>query len=201
MEETEKIKTLSSPRVTTLNNQMATIKVVDEWLYPSRYEYEVVQVDLNGDGDFGDPGETTYKNVPKDFLRRDVGILLKVIPSVGSDKKTINLSLIPEVSEAVADGFSYTGDVTLPKFTSRNLSTTIVVSSGDTVVLGGLIKESRTKTKTKVPILGDVPLLGVFFKKNSDNIERKNLLIFVTAKILSASGEEIVVGSAPNKGD
>jgi type II secretory pathway component GspD/PulD (secretin) len=112
---------------------------------------------------------------------------------VGADRKTINLSLIPEVSEATADAFVYTGDVKLPKFTSRNLSTTVVANSGDTVVLGGMIKESRTKTVTKVPFLGDIPLLGAFFKKDADSIQRKNLLIFVTAKILSPSGEEIIV--------
>ncbi len=193
LSETKKVKTLSSPRITTLNNQMASIKVVDEWIYPTRYEYEVVQTDINGDGDFSDAGETTYKNVPKDFMRRDVGIIMKVVPSVGSDKKTITLSLIPEVSEASADVFTYTGGVTLPKFTSRNLSTTVVVNSGDTVVLGGLIKESRTKTVTKVPILADLPFLGKFFTKNADSIQRKNLLIFVTAKVLSSSGEEVVI--------
>ena len=193
LEETKKIKTLSSPRITTLNNQMATIKVVDEWIYPTRYEYEIVQFDINGDGDFSDAGETTFKNVPKDFLRRDVGILLKVIPAVGADKKTITISLIPEVSEATADAFTYTGDVKLPMFTSRNLSTTVVVNSGETVVLGGMIKESRTKTDTKVPVLGNIPLLGALFKKNTDSISRKNLLIFVTAKVLSPSGEEVVV--------
>jgi type II secretory pathway component GspD/PulD (secretin) len=116
-----------------------------------------------------------------------------VIPSVGADKKTINLSLIPEVSEATADAFSYTGDVKLPKFTSRNLATTIVVNSGDTVVLGGLIKESRTKTLTKVPFFSELPFLGAFFKKEADRVQRKNLLIFVTARVISASGEEIVV--------
>ena len=192
LEGTTKVKTLSCPRITTLNNQLASIKVVDEWIYPTRYEYEIVQADKNGDGDFSDADETTYMNVPKDFLRRDVGILLKVIPSVGSDKKTITLSLIPEVSEAAAGAFSYAGEVSLPKFTSRNLSTTVVVNSGDTVVLGGLIKESRTKTVTKVPILGNIPLLGAFFKKDTDSIQRKNLLIFVTAKILSPSGEELI---------
>jgi hypothetical protein len=193
LQESKKIKTLSSPRITTLNNQAATIKVVDEWIYPTRYEFEIVQFDLNGDGDFNDAGETQFKNVPKDFLRRDVGILLKVIPAVGADRKTICLSLIPEVSEATADGFTYTGDVTLPKFTSRNLSTTVVVNSGDTVVLGGLIKENRTKTTTKVPFFGDIPVLGAFFQKNGDLVERKNLIIFVTAKVLSPSGEEITV--------
>ncbi|MCG8429917.1 MAG: hypothetical protein MJA29_01915, partial [Candidatus Omnitrophica bacterium] len=105
LEESKKIKTLSSPRITTLNNQMASIKVVDEWIYPTRYEFEVVQSDVNGDGDFNDAGETVYKNVPKDFLRRDVGILLKVIPAVGADRRTVSLSLIPEVSEATADAF------------------------------------------------------------------------------------------------
>jgi len=195
LEETKKIKTLSSPRITTLNNQPAAIKVVDEWIYPTRYEYEIVQFDLNGDGDYNDAGETSYKNVPKDFQRRDVGILLKVVPSVGSDRRTINLSLIPEVSEATPDAFVYTGDVKLPKFTSRNLATTVVVQSGDTVVLGGLIKENRTKTTTKVPFLGDLPYIGALFKKEVDNVERKNLIIFVTAKILSASGEEVVVAN------
>ncbi|MFH1414446.1 MAG: hypothetical protein ABIG56_06335 [Candidatus Omnitrophota bacterium] len=193
LSEKKKIKTLSSPRITTMNNQLATIKVVDEWIYPTRYEYEIVQSDLNGDGDFSDAGETSYKNVPKDFLRRDVGILLKVIPAVGADKKTINLSLIPEVSEASADAFEYAGDVSLPKFTSRNLSTTVVVDSGDTVVLGGLIKESRTNTVTKVPLLGDLPFIGKLFRKDADSIQRKNLLIFVTAKVLTSSGEEVVI--------
>jgi|GEM_PF-872551 len=193
LENNQKTKTLSSPRITTLNNQLASIKIVDEWIYPTRYEYEVVQSDVNGDGDFADAGETTYKNVPKDFLRRDVGILLKVIPAVGSDRKTISLSLIPEVSEGSAGGFNYTGEVTLPLFTSRNLSTSVVVNSGDTVVLGGLIKETRTTTNSKVPFFGDLPVVGKFFNKDYDTVTRKNLLIFVTAKVLSPEGEEIRV--------
>lgn len=193
LDENKKIKTLSSPRITTLNNQLASIKVVDEWIYPSRYEYEVVQSDINGDGDFADAGETTYKNVPKDFLRRDVGIILKVIPAVGADRRTISLSLIPEVSDATEDAFTFAGDVSLPKFTSRNLSTTVVVNSADTVVLGGLVKENRTHTVTKVPLLGDIPFLGNLFKKDTDLVTRKNLLIFVTAKVLNPQGQEVVV--------
>lgn len=193
--ENQKVKTLSSPRITTLNNQQATIKVVDEWIYPTRYEFQVVQTD-NGNGNT----TTRFQNVPMDFIRRDVGILLKVIPSVGNDRKTISLSLIPEVSSAVADKFVYSGDVKLPQFTSRNLSTTIVVNSGDTVVLGGLIKESTTKTLTKTPILGDIPLLGLMFRKKVDSIERKNLLIFVTARLISAEGKELyMVDNKANK--
>ena len=193
LEESQKTKTLSAPRITTLNNQMATIKIVDEWIYPTRYEFQIVQFDLNGDGDFNDANETLYKNVPTDFVKRDVGILLRVIPSVGMEDDAITLTLIPEVSDGTAGYFSYTGDVTLPLFTSRNLSTSVVVSNGDTVVLGGLMKETESKVETKIPILGDLPWVGAFFRKDTDTITRKNLLIFVTASIISKRGEEVVL--------
>ncbi|MBU1853884.1 MAG: type II and III secretion system protein, partial [Candidatus Omnitrophica bacterium] len=90
-----------------------------------------------------------------------------------------------------ADAFEFSGEVKLPKFTTRNLTTNIVVKNGDTIVLGGLIKETRTNIRTKVPFLGDVPLLGGLFRKDSDRIERKNLLIFVTATILGRKGEKL----------
>ncbi len=192
LEESKNTRTLSSPRVTTLNNQTAVIKVVDEWIYPTRYEFQIVQYDLNGDGDYDDAGETRYENVPTDFVKRDVGIILNVTPSVGDDMKTISLSLIPEVSDAVADYFQYTGGVSLPKFTSRNLSTNVVVENTDTVVLGGLIKETRNKVLTKVPVLGDIPILGQLFKKKADTVNRRNLLIFVTATIIDPEGDALV---------
>ncbi len=192
LEQSQNTRTLSSPRVTTLNNQPATIKVVDEWIYPTRYEFQIVQFDLNGDGDYDDAGETRYENVPTDFIKRDIGIILNVTPSVGDDMKTISLSLIPEVSDAVADYFEYTGGVKLPKFTSRNLNTNVVVDNQDTVVLGGLIRESRTKVLTKVPLLGDLPVLGTLFKKQTDSINRRNLLIFVTATVMDSQGDALV---------
>ncbi|MBU4149210.1 MAG: hypothetical protein KKB52_02540, partial [Candidatus Omnitrophica bacterium] len=188
-----KLKTLSAPKITTLNNQTATIEIADEFVYPARYEPTLIKQDLNDDGDFLDVvdgvRETRFVNVPQGFETRDVGIILKVTPSVGIDRETIALTLNPEVSEATADAFTFSGEVKLPKFTTRNLSTNVVVKNGDTIVLGGLIKETRTNTRTKTPILGDLPLIGGLFKKNSDSVERKNLLIFVTATILSQKGE------------
>ena len=197
LSETKSAKTLSSPRVTTLNNQMATIKVVDEWIYPTRYEFQVVQSDINGDGDFDDAGETIYSNVPVDFVTKDIGILLHATPNVGADGKTITLALVPEVSEGTAGYFSYSGSVSLPKFSSRTLSTSVVINNGDTVALGGLVKETATKTMTKVPILGDIPIIGNLFRKKNDSIVRTNLLIFVTATIISPSGEMIETVSQP----
>ena len=193
LEKKTNLKTLSSPKITTLNNQTATIEIADEFVYPARYEPTLIKVDLNNDGDFLDTvsgvKETRFVNVPQGFETRSIGILLHVTPSVGKDKEAIALTLNPEVSEATANAFEYSGEVKLPKFTTRNLSTNIVVRNGDTIVLGGLIKESRTNTRTKTPFLGDLPILGVLFRKDSDSVTRKNLLIFVTASILSPRGE------------
>ena len=192
----QNVKTLSAPRITTLNNQAATIEVIDEYIYPTRYEVSLVQYDINGDGDFDDAGETEWANIPQDFVTRDVGILLHVRPSVGVDNKTITLALTPEVSEqdSTTSSYSYSGSVSIPNFKTRNLSTSVIVESGETVVMGGLISESSTNTKTKVPFLGDLPIVGGLFRKNYEGVERRNLLIFVTATVLNK--EESVMADA-----
>ncbi|MBI4004097.1 MAG: hypothetical protein HY353_03665, partial [Candidatus Omnitrophica bacterium] len=151
--EDKQTKTLSAPRVTTLNNQTATIKIVTEFVYASRYEASVVRKDLNSDGDFIDSGETKFVNVPQDFVTKDLGILLHVTPSVGYDRRTITLALKPEVSEKKTDD-SFGGEVSLPRFTTRNLETSVVIENGETVMLGGLMKDTTTKTRTKVPFFG-----------------------------------------------
>lgn len=190
LEETQKSKTLSAPRVTTLNNQAASIKVVDEFRYPTRYEVSLVQFDINGDGDFDDAGETEFVNVPQDLQKRDVGILLNVTPSVGKDLKTITLVLSPEVS-TFSKFRDLGGSVSVPEFTSSQLTTSVVIEAGQTVVLGGLMKDTFSEQVTKVPILGDVPLLGVLFQQRRETQERKNLIIFVTARVLAPRGPTI----------
>ena len=180
--------------MTTLNNQTATIKAVTEFVYATRYQASVVREDLNGDGDFSDlvsgTRETRFVNVPQDFVTKDLGILLYVTPSVGQDRRTITLALNPEVSEKKTDD-TFGGEVTLPRFTERNLETSVVMANGETVVLGGLMKDTTTKTVTKVPVLGSLPLIGGLFRKNEDSAERSNLLIFVTAQILDPSGASL----------
>lgn len=117
------------------------------------------------------------------------------------DNKAITLALTPEVSEqdSTTSAYSYSGGVSIPNFKTRNLSTSVIVESGETVVMGGLISESNTNTKTKVPFLGDLPLIGGLFRKNTDSMERRNLLIFVTATVLNE--EESVMANAPEEGD
>ena len=194
----KKTKTLSAPRVTTLNNQTATIKIVTEFVYATQYEASVVRKDLNSDGDFLDTvsgtSETRFVNVPQGFVTKDLGILLNVTPSIGQDQRTITLALKPEVSEKKTDD-TFGGEVSLPRFTARNLETSVVMENGETVVLGGLMKDTTSKTVTKVPVLGSVPLLGKLFRKEDDSIERSNLLIFVTAQLITPAGERLASDS------
>ncbi len=187
LEESKKSKTLSAPRVTTLNNKPATIKVVDEFRYPTRYEVSLVQFDTNGDGDFDDAGETEFVNVPQDIQKRDVGILLNVTPSVGKDLKTMTLVLVPEVS-SFSQFRDLGGGVTVPEFTSSQLTTSVVIHDGETVVLGGLMKDTRSTTVTKVPFFGDLPLVGPLFRQKDETVTRKNLVIFITARIIASRG-------------
>lgn len=189
--ENKKTKTLSAPQVTTLNNQTATIKVVTEFVYASKYEASVKREDLNGDGDFNGVvkgvRETRFVNVPQNFVTKDLGILLHVTPSVGKDRRTITLALKPEVSEKKTED-TFAGEIKLPRFTTRNLSTSIVVEDGETIVLGGLMKDTASKTMTRVPGLSRVPLVGALFRKRSDSVERSNLLIFITAHVVDPQG-------------
>ncbi|MBI4342894.1 MAG: hypothetical protein HY599_05970 [Candidatus Omnitrophica bacterium] len=190
----KKTKTLSAPRITALNNQTATIKIVTEFVYATRYEASVVREDLNSDGDFTDSvngtRETRFVNVPQGFVTKDLGILLHVTPSVGQDLRTITLALKPEVSEKKTDD-TFGGEVTLPRFTARQLETSVVIENGETVVLGGLMKDTTSRTVTKVPVLGSLPVVGKLFRKEDDSAERSNLLIFVTANLVNPSGAHL----------
>lgn len=195
--ENKRSKTLSAPRVTTLNNQTATIKVVTEFVYATQYEASVKREDLNSDGDFNDVSsngtrETRFISVPQDFVTKDLGILLQVTPSVGRDLRTITLALKPEVSEQKTTD-SFGGEISLPRFTTRNLETSVVIENGQTVVLGGLMKDTTTKTRTQVPVLGSMPIIGPLFRKDSSSVERSNLLIFVTAQLVNPTGARLAL--------
>ena len=189
-------KTLSAPRVTTLNNQTATIKIVTEFVYATQYQATVVREDLNNDGDFADTvngkKETRFVNAPQGFVTKDLGIVLHVTPSVGHDLRTITLALKPEVSEQKTSD-SFGGEVSLPRFTTRNLETSVVIENGQTVVLGGLMKDTTSKTTTRMPILGSLPVVGALFRKHDDSVERSNLLIFVTAQLVTPTGAHLAL--------
>ncbi|MBI1869838.1 MAG: tetratricopeptide repeat protein [Chlamydiae bacterium] len=195
-----KSNVLSSPRVTTVNGQRAQIKVVQEFIYPT--QYDVTPATTNSQGSVTTPPVVS----PGNFQTRDIGIVLNVTPNVGADRKTINLTIIPEVSEFVTwldygvptqtflgtDGVTRTlpgYPILQPLFASRNVTTSVIVNDTDTVVLGGLIRDQITAYHDKIPVLGDIPVLGLLFKKKGEISVKKNLIIFVTAELVTPSGD------------
>jgi type II secretory pathway component GspD/PulD (secretin) len=133
-----------------------------------------------------------------------------VTPSVGADRQTVTLNLKPEISEFVRfevydvgtggggdnnNGTSASNGLSvlkLPIFRRSEIETKVAVRSGDTVVMGGLIAASQGKQVRRVPFLGSIPFLGALFRYEQTSNDRRNLLIFVTARILAESGEELV---------
>ena len=186
---------LSAPKVTCRSGVNAQIQVVREIIYPT--EFEVSEPVISDAGLVSPPTVT-----PGSFETREVGVLLNVTPTVAQDGYTIDLVMQPEVSE-LADWIQYGSSITMPNgstftynipqpvFASRNVSTTIVIWDGETVVMGGLIGETVLKVVDKIPFLGDIPLLGRLFRSEGQRSEKRNLIIFVTARLVDPAGNVI----------
>ena len=131
------------------------------------------------------------------------GPVLDVIPYVAADGYSIHMSIVPTLTEFLGydTDFSQTFQTVvgnqplqptpLPRFRVRQVVTSSIVWDGQTVVLGGLIAENVTKQKDKVPILGDIPLLGRLFRSESSSSEKKNLVVFVTPTIIDPAGNRV----------
>jgi len=133
----------------------------------------------------------------------EVGPVLDVIPYVLSDGYTINLTLIPSLTEfsgyatppsipGISSGLNVVMIPTiLPDFTVRQVITTVNIWDNQTVVLGGLISSTVQNETDKVPLLGDLPLVGRLFQSQSKVSVKKNLMIFVTATIVDPAGNRV----------
>ena len=194
---------LSSPKITTVNNQAAQIKVVTEIIYPA--DFEVTPPTIQAGGSEGSDMVTPGIAVPSEFVTRDTGIILDVTPSAGADRKTIHLTVVPEVSELVgwidygipgipasASSGGYPPiPVLQPIFDSQKVSTSVVINDGDAVVLGGLMKDDTRTIKDKTPIFGDIPVIGRLFRTEGESKIKTNLMIFIKANLLTPSGDEL----------
>ncbi|MGW8187151.1 MAG: type II secretion system protein GspD, partial [Desulfobacterales bacterium] len=114
------------------------------------------------------------------FEYRDVGTTLKVTPQI-SDNETVRLNIALEVSllESTTD-FK-------PTTLVRTVDTSVLVKDSETVVIGGLIENSPARSENKVPLLGDIPLLGWLFKEQTQSRQKNNLLVFLTPRVLKTS--------------
>ena len=159
---------LANPRIVTADNQQAKIEVIRNQPVP--------QLNFN---------EQTATAVFGGFQDKTFGNKLIVRPSINKDNY-ITLSVKPEISNKVGDfPFDFNGaHVTSPIIDSRTLDSNVLIKSGDTLAIGGLLSDQVSKARTKVPLLGDIPFLGYAFQSHDNERHKRNLLIFVTPTVL-----------------
>lgn len=193
---------MSAPKVTVLSGKRATITVAQELRYPESYGDIDSQVSqASGSGAAGTPGVTITAGTPRDFVTRNIGVEMSVTPNVETND-TISLILEPRVTEfegfveyggpsvAIASGTTVTVPAGFfqPIFSTREITTEVTVFDGATIVMGGLTRDEVRSYSDKVPVLGDVPLLGRLFRSEGETRQKRNLLIFVTANLISPGG-------------
>ena len=211
---------LSAPRVTTKSGSRATIEIIRDFKYPTEFSPPQIPQTVGSQNNNalvgGGGGGGTFPvtpTTPTAFEVKKVGVTLEVEPQIGPDGTSIELQLLPEVVEF--EGFINYGSpigttstnpitgqtstniltpniINQPIFSTRKVSTNVTVFDGATVVLGGLVREDVQKVEDKTPIIGDIPLIGRLFRSNVDQHIKRNLVIFVTARLVNPEGAPIL---------
>jgi len=204
---------MSAPKVTVLSGKRANIVVAQELRYPESYGDIESTVSASNSGG---AAISITAGTPQDFVTRNIGVEMSVTPNVENDD-TISLILEPRVTEfegfveyggpsvaVVGGGSSADGlgalisspatTVTVPAgffqpvFSTREISTEVTVFDGATVVMGGLTRDEVKTVRDSVPILGNIPGIGRLFRSEGETRQKRNLLIFVTANLVSPGG-------------
>ena len=160
---------LSKPSVLSTNNKEASI-------YVGRTQSILTQSQQSTQG---------TSNVLNNYSREDIGITLKVKPRLSSNNK-VSLEIETTI-EDIVPGSGATAD--RPTTTKRSVKTNAIVNHGETIILGGLIKSADGKSQTKIPILGDIPIIGRLFTSEGDSGSKVNVVIYITPYILKKSSD------------
>lgn len=178
LEERDDAEILSSPRITTLNNRKAVIKVIEKIMLQEAIEST-------------ETSSTVTVQFEREEDAREVGVMLTVVPHV-NEEGDISVNLFPEVStnagfQSLDVGADAARTVALT-FNSREANTTVRVRDGETIFIGGLIRRSTSKRESRLPVLGhmfgDVPLVGSAFKYESEQVSRSEVAFFVTVNLV-----------------
>jgi|TARA_B110000879_G_scaffold62694_2_gene88115 general secretion pathway protein D len=210
---------MTAPSIVSRSGERATIEIIREFIYPTEYEPpELPQSVGVGGGIDGGAGGAAGGNIfpvtpatPTAFETRNTGVTLEVEPILGEDGYTIDLTFKPEIVEF--EGFINYGSpiqspgtdalgnpitititenrIEMPVFSTRRVNTSLTIYDGHTVAVGGLMRENVQNVEDKVPILGDLPLIGRLFQTKAENHIKSNLIIFVTARIIDATGQPV----------
>jgi general secretion pathway protein D len=184
LEENVKANTLSAPRIVTLDNQEASMLV--------GYHTPILKSEV----DAGDSSSGPTQTQSLDYYQ-EIGIRLNVVPQISEDGY-INMIIHPSITSSSSNvsatnvagsgTTAITTTVAYPIIDVREAQTQILMKDGETVVIGGLLKEVKTKGTIGIPMLSKIPFLGVFFRRETVDTSKVDLLIFITARIV-AEGE------------
>jgi type IV pilus assembly protein PilQ len=198
LEQSGESQTLSAPRLTVLNNRPASISDGKVQYYYEEYTVASTVQQYYTASSFVPSGKPT---------KITGGSELNVLASISGDGNSIVLALNPRVNTDVqlvkyatlnqyggtANSLQSTFDINLPQYRTQELSTRVVIKSGETVVMGGVLERSRTSYVESVPVLGNLPVVGVLFRRRTEQDIPRYLLVFVTATIVKDSGEFLVL--------
>jgi len=198
---------LSAPKVVATSGESSTVKMVEEHMYPESWNPPTVSTNAQ-------VGSSITAPVPMFGDTKSVGIQLEVTPTVTSNY-TISMSINPKITKqstwseyeyiiardkegTAADGTSPVGSssvtpktVRMPIISNREVVANVKVYDGETIVLGGLLTEESTYIDEKNPVFGDLPLIGTFFNRKMEDKVKMNILIFVTARLISGDGTPV----------
>jgi general secretion pathway protein D len=206
---------MAQPSVTTRSGQAASIYIVEEFIYPTEYEppelpNSVGVVDDGGAGGgvgAGGRGFPVTPATPTSFEKRDVGVILEVLPVADANRRYVDVTLNPNITEF--DGFVNYGSpinasssgllgpvntvltpnaILMPVFSARKTNSNLVVADGATIVIGGVLKEEIQDVQDKTPILGDIPIVGRLFQSNAKSHRSTVILFLVNVELLDPTG-------------
>jgi general secretion pathway protein D len=211
---------MTAPSVTAKSGQKATIEIIREFIYPTEYEPPELPNSVGGGnsgggiiglGGGGGGSFPVTPATPTAFEMRKTGVTLEIEPTIGENDFVIDLRFAPEIVEF--EGFINYGSpiqspstdalgnpvvsvitenrIEMPVFSARRVSTSLTIYDGYTVAVGGLMREDVQNVEDKVPILGDIPIIGRLFQTRGENRIKSNLIIFVTAQIIDATGRPL----------
>ena len=178
------VKSISNPKVLTLNNQPALITAGTEFFY------KITSTETLASGTSGT--QSANENVKSVFA----GVLLDITPEI-SDDKTITLKINPSLSETTTDisQTSSSGRTIPPDLNRRQLSSVVTVKDGNRIILGGLINTKTVNSSNKVPLLGDIPVLNYLFKHESKSKLTEELVIIIKPHIIDKDEKHISLSS------
>jgi general secretion pathway protein D len=209
---------MTQPSTVTRSGQASSIHVVREFIYPTEYEppelpqtIQSTEIYVNGVyvGSQGGDSFPVTPATPTAFKKRDVGVILEVLPTADASKRYVDITLNPSVTDF--DGFVNYGspinapvsagplggkagvevtpnDILMPVFSVQRANTSLTVADGSTIVIGGLLKESVQNVEDKTPVLGSIPVVGRLFQSKARQPVSTAIVFLVNVELLDPTG-------------